>query len=138
MDKEKFISVLIIDDSEDDRIIARRILEKKNFKILEAGEWMDGMELIGKGGIDLVLLDMIMPDMDGMELLEIIRKEKSKLNLPVIIYSCYDVDYSDDKKYANGYIKKYGEPETLISKISEVLAINKAIDRSKPPVFVAR
>ena len=121
MSKEQRMHVLIVDDSEDDRHIAKRILEKDKFKVSEAGDWMDALGLIGKGGIDLVLLDLRMPDMDGMELLGIIRKENSKINLPVIIYSSYEVGNAENKSEASGFIDKYGEPEDLIKKVKSIL-----------------
>ncbi len=123
MIEKKSINILIVDDSEDDRRITRRILEKNNFKVTEARSWMDTLEIIGKGGVDLVILDMRMPDMDGMELLGIIRKENPKLSLPVIVSSSYDANAVPSSEDANAFVGKYGDPEALVKKIKEVLKI---------------
>lgn len=115
--------ILIVDDCKDDRNIAKKVLEKKGFKVFEAERWIEALELIGKGIIDLVLLDISMPDMDGIELLGIIRKDRTSLSLPVIIYSSLDVEDLRCRKDINGVIEKYGNPNDLVSKVNEVLAL---------------
>ena len=123
VNEPRLINILIVDDSEDDRSITRRILEKHNFKVTEACSWMDTLEIIGKGGVDLVILDMRMPDIGGLELLGIIRKENPKLSLPVIVSSSYDANAIPSSEDANAFIGKYGDPEDLVKKIKEILKI---------------
>ena len=76
--------IMIIDDSMDDRAIAKKILETNNFKVTESASWFEALEFLGKENFDLILLDLSMPDIDGFDLLEIIRKNKSKKELPSI------------------------------------------------------
>ncbi len=127
MSEEKLINILVVDDSADDRHIAKKILEKNDFRVSEASSWIEALKLISNGGIDLLLLDLRMPEVDGMELLGMIRKKNSKLGLPAIIYSSCDLDDVKDTDEANAFIEKYGDPSTLLKKVREILKIDSSI-----------
>lgn len=116
-------NVLIVDDLADDRLVARMILEKEGFRVLEAKNSKEALLIINKEKLALVLLDLKMPEMDGLELLGKIRKEKDVNALPVIIYSSL-ANCGDDYKSngSNGYIKKYCDSKYFINKIKEALA----------------
>ena len=119
MDK-RIKHILIIDDSPDDRFIAKKMLEKKNYIVDEAEGAEEALMKIKQGNIDLILLDLVMPDMDGLELLEMIRK---LLKVPIVIYSCSS--FHDPKecmqKGSNAFIPKYEDPAILVHKVEELL-----------------
>lgn len=127
MSEEKLINILVVDDSADDRHIAKKILEKNDFRVSEASSWIEALQLIANGNIDLLLLDLKMPEVDGMELLGMIRKKNSKLGLPAIIYSSCDLDDVKDADGANAFIEKYGDPSKLLKKVREILKIDTSI-----------
>jgi CheY-like chemotaxis protein len=77
-------SVLIIDDNPADREIVRRILQNDGCRILEAADGKEGLNTLDASPVDLIVLDLIMPGMDGFEFLEELRK-KGKAELPAII-----------------------------------------------------
>jgi len=66
-------SILLIDDDDDFRSMLKKLLEKNGYGVYDAPNGMDGMEIIGKVKIDLVVTDIIMPDMDGIETIMKIR-----------------------------------------------------------------
>ena len=114
--------ILVVDDVADDRLVAKIILEKEGYVVIEAKDWKEALAIIKKGGLSLVLLDLRMPEMDGLELLGRIRQENSKESLPVLIYSSAPNTGDDYKFYgSNGYIKKYGEPKALLAKVASAL-----------------
>lgn len=117
--------VLVIDDSDDDRLLAKRILEKHGYKVLEASNWFEGLRHVENGEIDLVLLDLRMPEMDGIELLGIIRKHNSIVELPIIIYTSSTSANAKEcaSKGCNFFVQKYGDPKILISKIEEAFSV---------------
>ncbi len=124
MDRDKK-KVLMIDDSGDDIILAKKILEKHGMTILAAYNWMEALECIESEDIDIVLLDLNMPSMNGFELLNILRKQSNCMELPVIIYTSSSSFDANDcaARGSNAYVKKYGDPKLLVNKIDEILEV---------------
>jgi diguanylate cyclase (GGDEF)-like protein len=77
--------LLIVDDIADNRAILARRFERKGYAITEADGGRRALDLIAQGSFDLVLLDVMMPEMDGLEVLRRIREEHSSVALPVIM-----------------------------------------------------
>lgn len=66
--------ILVIDDQEPIRRVVRRALENEGHTVLDAGDGQIGMELLGRDGADVVITDIFMPGMDGIQTLREIRK----------------------------------------------------------------
>jgi len=77
--------LLIVDDIRDNRNILMRRFERRGFDVVEAESGFEAIELIERGPFDLVLLDVMMPGIDGMETLKRIRSRRSASALPVIM-----------------------------------------------------
>ncbi len=77
--------LLIVDDVSDNRNILTRRFERRGFNVTEADSGLAAIELIEKDSFDLVLLDVMMPGIDGIETLKLIRSQKSASDLPVIM-----------------------------------------------------
>ncbi|MFH1223565.1 MAG: response regulator [Pseudomonadota bacterium] len=115
--------ILVVDDVADDRIMARMILEKNGFSVVEASNWKEALVKVREGALDLVVLDIHMPELDGIELLGIIRRENSNQELPVILYTSTGANQREkyDNKGADAFITKYESPCVLVNKIRELL-----------------
>lgn len=77
--------LLIVDDVRENREILRRRFERKGFRATEAAGGIEALDLIERETFDLVLLDMMMPDVDGLQVLARIRAKYSQGVLPVIM-----------------------------------------------------
>ena len=77
--------LLIVDDVNDNRTLLTRRFERRGFEVVEADSGFAALELIDREPFDLVLLDVMMPGIDGIETLRRIRKQKSASALPVIM-----------------------------------------------------
>jgi diguanylate cyclase (GGDEF)-like protein len=77
--------LLIVDDVRDNRVLLRRRFERRGFEVVEAESGLTALDLIDAESFDLVLLDIMMPGIDGIETLKRIRKQKSASQLPVIM-----------------------------------------------------
>ncbi|MFY9954759.1 putative bifunctional diguanylate cyclase/phosphodiesterase [Bradyrhizobium sp.] len=77
--------LLIVDDVNDNRTLLTRRFERRGFEVVEADSGFAALELIDKEPFDLVLLDVMMPGIDGIETLRRIRRQKSASALPVIM-----------------------------------------------------
>src|SRR3984957_4260526 len=77
--------ILIVDDISDNRTILTRRFQRRGFDVVEADSGFTAIELIDKHPFDLVLLDVMMPGIDGIETLKRIRSQRSASALPVIM-----------------------------------------------------
>jgi len=77
--------VLVVDDVEDNRDLLVRRLERKGYVTAEAEDGFQALDLIATEEFDLVLLDIMMPGLDGLEVLKQIRSDYSADALPVIM-----------------------------------------------------
>lgn len=81
-------SALIIEDDSSIRAVLKRIMSKKfGFNIYQAGDGAEGLKVLQETNPDLVLLDISMPLMNGLEFLQIIRHESKFKEIPVFILS---------------------------------------------------
>ena len=86
MEKQK---ILVIDDSEDIRQLIELCLIQEGFEVYTAGSGEAGLKLLERFSMDLVILDIMMPGIDGLETCRLIRMER---NLPIIILSAKSQD----------------------------------------------
>ena len=114
--------VLITDDSWLQRMKIGQILKGAGFKISEAADGVEAMEKIISDKPDCIILDLLMPEMDGIEVLEALAEKGIKL--PVIIYSA-DIQHTTRKKCmdlgATDFLNKPIDDETMIKTIREIL-----------------
>ena len=77
--------ILVIDDEEDIRIVLQQVLELEGYEVAVAADGREGLAILDQDGADLVITDVIMPGMDGVETLEHIREKWP--GMPVIVIS---------------------------------------------------
>lgn len=121
-------TILITDDEKSIRNALREILEFENYAVLEAEEGREALEIIQSINVDLVLLDIKMKGMDGLEVLEKIKKEKSEL--PVIMISGHGtikIAVEATKKGAFDFLEKPPDLNRLLISIRNGLSSSKLI-----------
>ncbi len=118
--------ILIVDDDEDLHTLYGLYLKGESFDIVRAFNGKEGLEAVDRENPDLIVLDMIMPVMDGEEFFTRLRTEK-KSNVPVIIASVNEKipQRLFDLGNIHATLKKPFTIETLIGKIREALAARK-------------
>ncbi len=84
--------VLVVDDSLNTREIEKSILELEDFDVITAVDGIDGLEKLKESRIDLVITDIEMPRMDGITMIENIRKEERFKKIPIIVVSSHSGD----------------------------------------------
>lgn len=122
--REKII--LVIDDDEMNLQIAKMILEKKlSCKVLCAKSGIEGLEILKKRRVNLVLLDIMMPDFDGLDTLKEIRNNEKIKDVPVIMLTATSDIETVQQTSALGvkdYIRKPFLPKKLIERVEKKLA----------------
>ena len=121
--------ILIVDDVSDNRVILRRRFERQGFQVTEAEGGSRALELIGQHDFDTVLLDVMMPDIDGVEVLRQVRRTKTSAVLPVIMVTARS--QSDDLVQALGegaddYITKPVDFAVALARVNTQLGRRKA------------
>lgn len=112
--------ILIIDDDERIRDIYSKLLTSEGYNVVEATDGQDGFDLLTKENIDLALLDIEMPKIDGDALYKIIQTHHR--NVKVIVSSVYPLD--EQMRIIPGAIDYYDKShgiDLLLSKIKEAL-----------------
>ncbi|MDH5468755.1 MAG: sigma-54 dependent transcriptional regulator [Candidatus Aminicenantes bacterium] len=108
------VNILVIDDEETIRDACRQILKKEGYSVKTAEDGIEGLRLFRTEFFHAVLLDLKLPDMDGMEILSQIKEEHPKT--PVIIitgYASIDSAIEAMKRGASDYLSKPFSPEQL-------------------------
>jgi twitching motility two-component system response regulator PilH len=118
-------SILIVDDSNTEVHVFTKMLEKHGYEILVAKTGEEGIELAQQNKPDLILMDIVMPGMDGFQATRKLSKNAETANIPIIIISTKS--QQTDKIWgmrqgAKDYLIKPVTENTLISKIKSVLA----------------
>ena len=110
-------TILIADDEPEIRTLLRLYLENENYQIIEAENGKQALELLKKEHVDLCLLDIMMPEMDGYHVLQELRKTS---NIPVMILSAKDADSEKILGLnlgADDYLAKPFHTEELLARI---------------------
>ncbi|MCB9450055.1 MAG: pyridoxal-phosphate dependent enzyme [Anaerolineaceae bacterium] len=95
-------TIVIIEDNPQDRRLARRLLEiGGHYRVIEAQDGRDGLKAVYEYRPALVLLDLMLPEMDGFSVLEAIRGDANLRDIPVIVLSAKDLNQQERDRLAN-------------------------------------
>jgi two-component system alkaline phosphatase synthesis response regulator PhoP len=115
--------VLIVDDEPNVRRLSRTILSKK-FDVCEAEDGKQAVEIANAQQPDVILMDMMMPKMDGLTACLMIKKNPDTKKIPVIMVTAIGFELNiklSQQMGASGYVTKPFSPQDLLAKIAEVL-----------------
>lgn len=82
----------VVDDCDVMRQLARKILEREGFRVVEAASARDGLKLAAENKPDLILSDIMMPECDGFGMIEKLRENESLRDVPVVFMSGFYLD----------------------------------------------
>ena len=127
--------ILVVEDEKDIQNIIKAFLENAGYKVETADDGLDGINIIQKDKFDLVLLDIMMPKIDGFVVCEMIRKNS---NVPIIILTALTDEESQLKgfdKLADDYITK---PFSMPIVLKHIEAILRRTDNSKENIGILK
>lgn len=117
-------TILIIDDDEDIREIISYNLTKEGYTVISAKNGAEGIKKAKKNIPSLILLDVMMPEMDGMEVCQILRAEETTKDIKICFLTARSEDYSQIAGFdagADDYVTKPVKPKVLASRINAIL-----------------
>lgn len=115
------MKLLIVDDEKLIRDVIKTYAETENYETVEAEDGLEALKIVKEDKIDLIILDIMMPKMDGMTFLEELKKNK---NIPVIILSARNEEYDKLRGFDLGtddYLTKPFSPKELLARIKAIL-----------------
>jgi len=118
-------SVLIVDDDPVVRRMLQLSFESEGFSVLTAGDGLEGLEAMRSGKPDVVILDIMMPKLDGMKVMNELNDDDDLRGTPVILLSAKATSLDVDlglKAGAADYVTKPCDPIDLVDRVRSVLA----------------
>jgi two-component system phosphate regulon response regulator PhoB len=118
-------TILIADDEEDLRLLVQVTLENPSYHILTAVDGCRAVDVIHAQIPDLVILDWMMPGLNGCEVVKLLRKNPATARIPIVMLTAKDgIESREQMASLNlaGYLVKPFSPLELIHKVREVLA----------------
>jgi two-component system chemotaxis response regulator CheY len=116
--------ILVVDDSETVRQVLQLTLVNAGFDVVEAEDGVEALDKLSGAQIDMLITDLNMPNMDGLELIKKVREKGSHRFTPIVMLT---TESSEEKKLAgreagaSGWIVKPFKPEQLLKVVKMVL-----------------
>ncbi len=116
--------ILVVEDQEDNRRIMRDLLTDAGFEVIEAVNGNEALSVTEAERPDLILMDLQLPELDGLEATRRIKANPALRHIPVIAVTSYAMSEDNERARAAGcdtYFAKPVSPRTLLAKIREYL-----------------
>ena len=116
--------ILVIEDYSDSRTLLSSLLRGKGYKVVEASDGREGLLQANRVTPDLILMDLAMPRMDGVEATRQLRQRHTLSQIPIFVISAYATSDVKQDALAAGCTEVFPKPfdvESLLSKIKQTL-----------------
>jgi DNA-binding response OmpR family regulator len=117
--------ILVVDDEEDIRNLAKQMLEMEGYEVIMASDGKEALSIAEKEAPDLILLDVVMPGMDGFEVCKILKSQQKTRSTPVVIFTVLDSEAHKKRGRdagADGYAAKPFKIEALLAEVKRQIA----------------
>src|SRR5712692_6946046 len=116
--------ILVVEDYADSRTLLSSLLRAKGYKVIEARDGKEGLLQANRVTPDLILMDLAMPEMDGVEATRQLRERHTLAHIPIFVMSAYVTSAVKQDAMEAGCAEVFAKPleiETLLGKIRERL-----------------
>ncbi len=118
-------TILLVEDFDDTRLMTKLWLTKKGYRVVEAENGREAVEVAQREQPDLIIMDMMMPGVDGLDATRQIREYQSLQTTPIVAVSAYGADQYRHKALdagCNEYVPTPFDPDALSKLIERLLA----------------
>jgi phosphoserine phosphatase RsbU/P len=126
-------SILVVDDVEANRDVLARRLRRRGYVVAEAAGGREALARIADGDFDLVLLDIMMPDLNGIEVLRSVRQARTSVDLPIIMATAKTAGENVVEALelgANDYVTKPLDFPVVLARVQTQLHLRRAVRRA--------
>lgn len=117
--------ILVVDDDADIRDLVSTKLESSGYEVETAGDGVTGLELATNNGYSLVISDVMMPGMSGVDMVRMMRAAEPPISVPVILLTAKNQERDIESGFAAGitdYVVKPFSPRELAARVAGILA----------------
>jgi CheY-like chemotaxis protein len=118
-------TILVIEDYSDTRELLAALFQRQGYKVIEAEDGVEGLLKAGWLYPDLIIMDLSLPEMDGVEAARRIHAQAKLSKIPIFVVSAYLTEAVKDDVSAAGCVELFSKPfdaEALLKKVAEALA----------------
>ena len=134
LERIKDARVLLVDDNEINQMVAKQILEQIGLAVTLAAQGKDALAAVANSHFDIVLMDLLMPEMDGFEATRLIRNSFSKQDLPIIAMTASDTQSDLERSMQAGMNDRINKPFEIDNISSTLCKWIKKESLGKPDV----
>ncbi|MBI3096970.1 MAG: response regulator [Planctomycetes bacterium] len=129
-------TILVIDDTPRILNIIQYFLEAEGYSVKTAGDPLLGLKMVGELGPDLIILDIMMPKMNGYQVFEKLRENEKTQQIPVIMLTAQAVIENTPRAFFFGLYGVLAKPFTrsqLVARVKNILSLTEGRDASPVP-----
>jgi CheY-like chemotaxis protein len=123
--------ILIVDDDDDNLSVLQQFMDFLGASCHSAREGIQAMEMLDKMPINLILLDLSMPKMDGWQMIKQVRETESKAKLPVIAVTAHAMEGDKERALAAGFDGYISKPFLFAAMLTEIKRVVSASTSKK-------
>jgi two-component system cell cycle response regulator DivK len=127
--EEPIATVLLVEDNEDNQFVYRTILEHFNYRVIVAGDGEEGVRQAREVIPDVILMDVSIPVIDGLEATRMIKADPRTAAIPIVALTAHAL--AEDRRRAaeagcDSYLSKPAEPKKVLAEVKRMLEIRDA------------
>jgi len=103
-------TIMVVEDYDDTRILLKTGLEGLGYSVLEATNGQEAVDIAGREHLDLILMDLDLPIIDGIVATQRIRQQTEKQHVPIVAVTAYPMSYTRVKAFAEGCDEYMAKP----------------------------
>ena len=130
------MKILVVDDEENNRVLLTEMLQGHGYEVVTADNGQEALEVARSTGVDLIVSDIMMPEMDGFDLCRHIKSDETLKALPFVFYTATYTEAQDERLAmelgASRFVVKPMEADAFIKVIREVIEKHEAAKLSVP------
>src|SRR5262245_1735667 len=135
MPKTSRTTILVVDDEPEIRDLVTYNLTREGYRVLAEADGESGLERVFRSAPDLVVLDLLLPKMNGLDVLQAIRGEPRTRALPILVLTARGTEMDKlvgFERGADDYLTKPFSPKELVARVGAILRRSRGDERTKP------